>query len=95
MTGTRTVLDCLDTGIFIAEMCAIHFASDFFESEHEGAYIILTDSFASIEGLKSTGIFYRTNDMLFRTSGSLRHLGALGYDISLIWIPSHVGIQGN
>jgi hypothetical protein len=31
-----------------------------------GAYIILTVSLASIEELKSTGISYRTNDMLFR-----------------------------
>jgi hypothetical protein len=29
MTGTRTVLDCLDTGIFTAEMCAIQFAAIF------------------------------------------------------------------
>jgi hypothetical protein len=50
---------------------------------------------ASIEGLKSTGISYRTNDMLFQTRKSLRYLGELGYDISLMWIPSHVGIQGN
>jgi hypothetical protein len=33
--------------------------------------------------------------MLFRTRLSLRYLGELGYDISLMWIPSHVGIQGN
>jgi hypothetical protein len=59
------------------------------------AYIILTDILTSIEGLRSTGIFYRTNDMLFRTSRSLRYLGELGYDISLMWIPSHVGIKGN
>jgi hypothetical protein len=84
MTGTRTVLSCLDTGIFTAEMCAIHFAFDLIESEPMGVYIILTDSLASIEGLKSTGISYRTNDMLFRTRKSLRYLGELGYDISLM-----------
>jgi hypothetical protein len=76
-------------------MCAIHFACDLIESKPMGAYIILTDSLASIEGLKSTGISYRTNDMLFRTRRSLRYLGELGYDISLMFIPSHVGIQGN
>jgi ribonuclease HI len=76
-------------------MCAINFACDLIESKPMGAYIILTDSLASIEGLKSTGISYRTNDMLFRTRRSLRYLGELGYDISLMWIPSHVGIQGN
>jgi hypothetical protein len=66
-----------------------------FESKPMGAYIILTDSLASIEGLKSTGISFRTNDMLFRTRRSLRYLGELGYDLSLMWISSHVGIQGD
>jgi ribonuclease HI len=85
-------------GIFTAEMCAIHIACDLVESKPMGAphaYIILTDSLTSIEGLKSTGISYQTNDILFRTRRSLRYLVELGYDISLMWIPSHVGIQGN
>jgi hypothetical protein len=55
-------------GIFNAEMCAIHFACDLIEFKPMGAYIILTDGLASIEGLKSTGISYQTNDMLFRSS---------------------------
>jgi hypothetical protein len=76
-------------GIFTAEMCAIHFACDLIESKPIGAYIILTDSLTSIEGLRSTGISYRTNDMLFRTRRSLRYLGELGYNITLMWIPSH------
>jgi ribonuclease HI len=81
--------------IFTVEMCAIHFACDLIESKLMGADIILTDSLVSIEGLKSTGISYRKNDMLFRTRRSLRYLGEFGYGISLMWIPSHVGIQGN
>jgi ribonuclease HI len=76
-------------------MCAIHVACDLIESKPMGAYIILTDSLASIEGLKSSGLSYRTNDMLFRTKTSLRYLGDLVYDITLMWIPSHVSIQGN
>jgi hypothetical protein len=65
--------------------CGIHFACDFIESKPVGAYIILTDSLASIEGLKSTGISYRTNDMLFWTRRSLKYLEELGYDISLMY----------
>jgi hypothetical protein len=79
-------------GIFTAEMCPIHFACGLIGSKPMGAYIILTDSLASVEGLKSTGMSYRTNDMLFRTRRALRYLA---YDKSLMWIPSHVGIQGN
>jgi hypothetical protein len=45
--------------------------------------LFLQISLASIEGLKSTGI------------SSLCYLGELGYDISLMWTPSHVGIQRN
>jgi hypothetical protein len=69
MTGTRTVLDCLDTGIFTAEMFAIHFACGLIESKLMGAYIFLTDSLASIEGLKSTGISYRTNECCYEAGG--------------------------
>jgi hypothetical protein len=47
-------------GIFNAEMCAIHFACDLIEFKPMGAYIILTYGLASIEGMKSTGISYRT-----------------------------------
>jgi hypothetical protein len=54
-------------GIYTVEICAIHFACDLIESKPMGVYIILTDSLASNEGLKSTGISYRTNGMLFRT----------------------------
>jgi hypothetical protein len=53
------------SGIFNAEMCAIHFAYDLIESKLMCAYVILTDSLASIEGLKSTVISYRTNDFFF------------------------------
>jgi hypothetical protein len=33
--------------------------------------------------------------MLFRTRRSLRYLEELEYNITLMWIPSHEGIQGN
>jgi hypothetical protein len=82
-------------GIFTAEMCAFHFACNLFESKPMGAYIILTESLASIEGLRLSGISYRTYDIPFRTRRSLRYLGELGYNITLMWIPSHVGVQGN
>jgi hypothetical protein len=48
-----------------------------------------------IERLKSTGVSYLTNDMLFRTRRSLRYLVEHGYDKSLMWIPFHVDIHGN
>jgi uncharacterized protein YegP (UPF0339 family) len=40
--------------IFTAEMYAIHFGCDLIKSKPMDAYFILTDSFASIEILKST-----------------------------------------
>jgi hypothetical protein len=80
MTGTRRFRLPGHYDIFTAEMCAIHFACDLIKSKPMGAYIILTDNLASsIEGLKSTEISYRTNDMLFRTGRSLRYLGDMIY----------------
>jgi hypothetical protein len=46
-------------------------------------------------GLRSMGISYRTHDMLFQTRRLLRYLGELGYNITLMWIPFHVGKKGN
>jgi hypothetical protein len=60
-------------------MCAIHFSCNLIESKPMGAYIIFIDSLASVEGLTSTGLSYRTNDMLFRTRRSLRYLEELGW----------------
>jgi hypothetical protein len=56
-------------GIFTDEMCAIHFACDFIESKPIGAYIILTDSLVSIEGLKSTRRHAVSNREVFEISG--------------------------
>jgi hypothetical protein len=69
-------------GIFTAEICAIHFACNLIESEPMGLRSIM-------------GISYRTHDMLFQTRRLLRYLEELGYNITLMWIPSHVGIKGN
>jgi ribonuclease HI len=33
--------------------------------------------------------------MVFQTRRSLRYLVELGYDTTLMWISSHVGIRGN
>jgi hypothetical protein len=41
-------------------MCAIHFSCNLIESKPMGAYIIFIDSLASVEGLTSTGLSYRT-----------------------------------
>jgi hypothetical protein len=82
MAGTCTVLELPGhCGIFTAEMCAIHFACELIEYKPMGAKINFTDSLASIEGLKSTGISYRTNDMLFRSRTALRYLEELEHDV--------------
>jgi hypothetical protein len=57
-------------GIFTAEIYDINLACDFIKSKPMGV-----DSFASIERLKSTGMSYRTNDMLFHARMSLNEVG--------------------
>jgi hypothetical protein len=39
--------------------------------------------------------FFCMGEKLASSRRSLRYLGELAYDTSLMWIPSHVGIQGN
>jgi hypothetical protein len=84
-------------GILTAEMCAIQFACNLTESQPVGAYTLFSRIALPIhiERLKSTGVSYLTNDMLFRTRRSLKYLVEHGYDKSLRWIPFHVDIQGN
>jgi hypothetical protein len=60
-------------GIFTAEIYDINVACDFIKSKPMGA-----GSFASIERLKSTGMSYRTNDMLFHARMSLNDVGIQG-----------------
>jgi hypothetical protein len=92
----RTVKDCLDTVVFSLLRYALFILLAIYSNRNRCGYNSHRKlASEGLEGLKATGISYRTNDMLFRTRRSLRYLGELGYDIYLMWIPSHMGIQGN
>jgi hypothetical protein len=129
MTGIHTALNCLDTGIFTNEMCAIHFACNLIESKpihhslgyrlqepsavftveitalltalrfvgsgQPGEFLILTDSLSSIEALRSRMIPPRTHSVVYECKEALWRLRANQFEVQLMWVPAHVGIDGN
>ncbi|KAI8126734.1 hypothetical protein CVS40_3352 [Lucilia cuprina] len=73
------------SGIFIAEMAAIKSAIKYC-SENAGRSLICTDSLSATQALiKNHNGAY--NDIL--------HMENMANDITIMWIPSHIGIPGN
>ncbi|KAI8125461.1 putative RNA-directed DNA polymerase from transposon X-element [Lucilia cuprina] len=73
------------SGIFIAEMAAIKSAIKYC-SENAGRSLICTDSLSATKALiKNHNGAY--NDIL--------HMENMANDITIMWIPSHIGIPGN
>jgi hypothetical protein len=82
-----TEINTVDTGIFTAEMFAIHFACDLIESQPQP----LRDLNRLECPIKRMTCCFVPGIKNKRTRKSLRYLVELGYDIALIWILSHVG----
>lgn len=78
--------------IYTAELYAIKEALKYAISSNANKYMILTDSFSAIQGLSKlldeNSIIVEINNLLFVLSNQNK-------DICFVWIPSHVGIQGN
>jgi ribonuclease HI len=83
------------SSIFTAELSAIYIATIHLKTRPPGKYLILTDSLSAIEALKKNHIGYQVNQRLIDCKATLCWLKERGYDVSLMWIPSHVGIHGN
>jgi hypothetical protein len=55
----------------------------------------VTDSMSSLRTLKTRRIAPRTHSLVYEVKKACWWLKNNGYEIHLMWIPSHVGVRGN
>jgi hypothetical protein len=79
------------SGVFTALLTALRFM----ESGQPGEFLILTDSLSSIEALRSRKISPRTHSVVYECKEALWRLRADQFVVRLMWVPAHVGIDGN
>jgi ribonuclease HI len=83
------------SGVFTAESTALLTALHFVGSGQPGVFLILTDSLSSIEALRSRKISSRTHSVVYECKEVLWWLRANQFVVRLMWVPAHVGIDGN
>lgn len=81
-----------EASIFSAELFAIERALLFIQTRVEKKFIILTDSLSGLEALKN---IYSKHEKIKIIQNISQNLKQNGYQISFMWIPSHIGIKGN
>lgn len=78
--------------IFTAELYAIHQAFNLAAETEYNKITICTDSLSSIRAIDS---LYNFNPLVTEIHETNHHLTNMGKKVTLMWIPSHVGIAGN
>ena len=78
--------------IFTAEANAIDMALDAINKINNINCLILTDSLSCLMALKSSDT---KNPIILKLKLKMHRILSRGVNISLVWIPSHVGIEGN
>ena len=78
--------------VFTSELVALVKALSYIEVGSETLHLILTDSLSALLALRT---FYPQNPLVQDILKRLTALDQAGKEITLCWIPSHVGILGN
>ena len=78
--------------VFTAELVAIIKLLSFIETETDVFYLVLSDSLSCLMALRT---FHTKNSFVQEILTRLNALSLAGKEITLCWIPSHVGIAGN
>ena len=80
------------SSIFTAEARAIMLALSFVESYHGDKFAIFSDSLSCLQAIRSHS---PENPLIVTIRNKLVSLRENGKFVTLVWVPSHVGIQGN
>ena len=81
------------TSVFTAEMLAIQKSISFVEQTREDRAAIFTDSLSAVHALMSAQVSH--SRLVSKTAEKLHRLHQEGRCVTIVWIPSHVGIDGN
>jgi ribonuclease HI len=83
------------SSVFTAEILAIRTALSYILSNPRGRYIIFTDSLSSLMALDSRKISCNTHPCILQCKQIYYDLQNSGHDVTLSWVPAHMGILGN
>lgn len=83
-----------DVSAFTAETVAIILALQWVEEIKPLRGIICTDSLSALENMQS-GISGCRHDLIYEIFVLLFKIQRLGLHVKLVWVPAHVGVQGN
>lgn len=84
-----------ETSIFTAECIAIFESLKYIDDNHNGNFLILSDSLSALQKLNSSPFHYPEDDLCIGIRTIIHKLTDTGREIVLAWIPSHCGIPGN
>ena len=82
----------IKTSVFFAELFAIFMCLLKISESPEPKSTIFSDSLSSIQAIKD---IYRNNPLVARIHTLLVRLHGRGQSVTLCWVPSHVGVEGN
>ena len=80
------------TSIFTAELYAIYQVLKHIRRHNYSRCLIVTDSASSVMALRGQMV---SSSLVLKTLQLLTSIHMESGDIKLLWVPSHVGIQGN
>lgn len=81
-----------NSSIFSAEACAILLAVDIIKSTADNKFAIFSDSLSCLQAIQNKRW---DNPIILNILNSVHKLIITGTYVVFIWLPSHVGIQGN
>jgi hypothetical protein len=81
--------------VFIVEITALLTALHSVGSGQPGEFLILADILSSIEALRSRKISPRTHSVVYECKEVLWWLRVNQFVVRLMWVPTHVAIDGN
>jgi ribonuclease HI len=83
------------SSVFSAEILAIKSALEYITTKPQGKYIIFSDSMSSLMALESRKFSCQSHPIVLHCKQIYYDIQRSGHDVTLSWVPAHVGVPGN
>ncbi|XP_049904182.1 uncharacterized protein LOC126392679 [Epinephelus moara] len=83
-----------DLAIYTGELLAIHMALNWVHEVRPGKVLIASDSSSALVSIKHVQSDIR-QDIIFEIAHILQGIKRAGVEIKFIWVPAHIGFEGN